>query len=618
MFGYSTKHQRSTLRLLIFLFGLLQIAWASNRPIRDDEQTSAMHNIFSPTSPALLDPPVHTPQHLHVNVKRQNGNEPIRNLTNGNAHNMNIEFGMAQYWSFSRREIENEPEYLTTLKNKDKGGSRNDLRKRQKKNNKELEQRTVYISFNTCTQPQPVNDTMGLSVAQLELYVSTNRRNIRPGPTVVNMDQEVILIDQGLGTLELNVTDEFYLGVYAPNVTDNAQRLAWRGSWNYELAVSTKSLVHNKEIERKLFLIDADYSSALLISSNLTEEVGVEVTETPYEMYAYNNAFRNIAKGIENSYCAVRQLSQAAGAAVKMSITKRGQGNFPKQQFHMMSLNSSSVYRVYMTKKGDPREGEAPGGGILYPPVTVYTKSDVNCQVVFDLNFCSEVAYAVPANPTIFGSQNELGSFYDNIAKDWYKNFTTSLQQIPCNATNDAKYSLAKSCDDCAHDYKTWLCAVTIPRCEDFARPGSYLQPRGIGTSFYNKSSGEYVDNEEASDFFINRTLEENVASYKSRNTLIDEVIKPGPYKEIKPCIDLCYSIVQSCPADFGFSCPKDGSFAMMNSYGQRSDNTDGSIKCSYLGAVINLNDANGLLASLSWWRLLALTVATVFLAGIV
>jgi calcium channel MID1 len=331
MAGHITHHGQSTLRILVLVFAFLQIAVASNRPIRDEQQRSAIHDIFSPTSPALLDPPIHSPPQLRTNIKRQTGNEPLRNLTNGNAHNMNIEFGMAQYWAFSRRELESEPEYLKALKDsKDETGKRSDLRKRQDENNSR--QKKVYISFNTCTQPQPVNDTLGLTVAQLELYVSTNRRNTRPGPKVVNMDQQVILIDEGLGTLELSVTDEFYLGVYAPNITDTDQSKAWKGDYNYELAVSTEGFVHNKIDKFNLFLIDTDHSSALLISGNLTEEADVEVVETPYEMFAYNQAFRAVSRGIESSYCAVRKYSQGAGAAVEMSITKRGQGNFPKQQ----------------------------------------------------------------------------------------------------------------------------------------------------------------------------------------------------------------------------------------------------------------------------------------------
>ncbi|KAG9818558.1 hypothetical protein KCU77_g17340, partial [Aureobasidium melanogenum] len=39
-------------------------------------------------------------------------------------------------------------------------------------------------------------------------------------------------------------------------------------------------------------------------------------------------------------------------------------------------------------------------------------------------------------------------------------------------------------------------------------------------------------------------------ATNSSRNpTIIVDTIAPGPYKEVLPCQDLCYSLVRSCPA---------------------------------------------------------------------
>lgn len=75
--------------------------------------------------------------------------------------------------------------------------------------------------------------------------------------------------------------------------------------------------------------------------------------------------------------------------------------------------------------------------------------------------------------------------------------------------------------------------------------------------------------------------------SDSSRNILIDMVVSPGPYKEIQPCIDLCWTLVQSCPSSFGFACPR-GKTAY-DSYGDRSP--DGDVTCSWLGAVYFLSD---------------------------
>lgn len=40
---------------------------------------------------------------------------------------------------------------------------------------------------------------------------------------------------------------------------------------------------------------------------------------------------------------------------------------------------------------------------------------------------------------------------------------------------------------------------------------------------------------------------------------MIDTAIKPGPYKELLPCSDICYNLVRSCPAALQFACPLEG-----------------------------------------------------------
>jgi calcium channel MID1 len=75
-----------------------------------------------------------------------------------------------------------------------------------------------------------------------------------------------------------------------------------------------------------------------------------------------------------------------------------------------------------------------------------------------------------------------------------------------------------------------------------------------------------------------------------SRNSLIDTEIRPGPYKEILPCTDLCNDLVRTCPSALGFKCPT-GKY-LNDSYGYRA--SDGDITCSYLGAAYYLNGAFG------------------------
>lgn len=168
-----------------------------------------------------------------------------------------------------------------------------------------------------------------------------------------------------------------------------------------------------------------------------------------------------------------------------------------------------------------------------------------------------------------------LAQLYDNYTSSMYQNFNYSLQQIPCDTASTAQYSLARNCTNCATDYKNWLCAVSIPRCDDFSSQEAYLQPRNVAANFINGSAPDSNSND------ANATLRERLYANSSRNPLIDEQIQPGPYKELLPCEDLCYSLVQSCPAKLGFACPLPG-LGLEVSYGKRSD----GLTCSYLGAI--------------------------------
>lgn len=81
----------------------------------------------------------------------------------------------------------------------------------------------------------------------------------------------------------------------------------------------------------------------------------------------------------------------------------------------------------------------------------------------------------------------------------------------------------------------------------------------------------------------------QSAAMNGSRNAAIDTVVQPGPYKEVLPCDDLCFGIVQSCPSAMGFSCPMSGQIGFNTSYGQRPNGSaeqSGQITCNFPGAA--------------------------------
>lgn len=166
-----------------------------------------------------------------------------------------------------------------------------------------------------------------------------------------------------------------------------------------------------------------------------------------------------------------------------------------------------------------------------------------------------------------------MAKIYDDYAKEMYSNFEKIMMQIPCETWTTSKYSLARDCDDCRDAYKRWLCTVAIPRCEDYSSPNKYSIVRNVGKPFPN---GTLVPDEERDKLMKYRRYNE------SRNSFIDEKIKPGPYKEIMPCEELCYEVVQSCPAAIGFQCPLPGMTAFDYSYARRVDSEE--VSCNYPG----------------------------------
>lgn len=170
-----------------------------------------------------------------------------------------------------------------------------------------------------------------------------------------------------------------------------------------------------------------------------------------------------------------------------------------------------------------------------------------------------------------------------------WDNFDKVMQQVPCETSSTAQYSLVRDCDDCRVAYKNWLCSVAVPRCEDFSTPDrNFLQMRNIGAPFLN---GTTVD-QSILDRWGN-----NSAFMSSRNPQIDEVIQPGPYKELLPCEDLCYELVQSCPASLGFSCPRPFSqYGFNTSYGRKLE--DNSLSCNYPGSAHFPSGASAISAS--------------------
>ena len=454
----------------------------------------------------------------------------------------------------------------------------------------------VYITLNTCLQPSA--NTSNAIPPQLEMYISLSELNQKPGPG----SGTSVTVDGGYALYEVDTDTDVYVGISASNST------AFSGIWNYNIAASIDAPFYNfldPEVQN-LYFVDSDDHAALLITNDTTQALPNSTVyqdwmsmTPPWGVFASNQDHRSTL-GVEKSFCGLVNNAQIIANVNNISnqnvaqMTNRGLGGQPKEQFYITGLNATSKYRVMLVMEGNSTAsgtGVVGGGGTVWAPIDFSTKSSNNCALMYNLSFCSEVAYAVPSNPNKYSPENglpDLAALYDSNAAQMYQYFNYSLQQIPCNTTSSAQYSLARNCDDCARAYKQWLCAVTIPRCADFNNPSAYLKPRNLGQPFINGSS----ISSDPSQFDVAQALLNAVASNSSRNPLIDNKIQPGPYKEVLPCQDLCYDLMQSCPASLGFTCPLVGK-GLEESYGKRVKASEGVISCSYLGAAYYLSESS-------------------------
>lgn len=474
----------------------------------------------------------------------------------------------------------------------------------------------VWVSANTCKQPLPGNNASSTGAPQLSLYVSTSAQNQKPGPGSTDnlvTNRTGIPFDGGYISFDVNATSDIYVGVSAPKLNEN-----WFGSWHFEVAASTHGSYHSyNRTNPFLFMVDTDSESTLFITYNLTDSNSPEAiakwnSSNPFNMYAFP-AGRSPVTGMENSYCALKQsFNSTNNITVETQITTKFGAGFPKSQFNVHNLSNAETYNGYLVVEGNQDTVDLPGvgrvraGGKVFQQFNWTTKAgksikssrnhfgviltalpDDSCQVLTDLDFCDSVAYAVPSSLEFKFDDDKLKALYDDQAKAYFKNFTNSLDQVACDAPSTAQYSLARNCTNCRDDYKKWLCSVLIPRCEDWTANDSWLIERNVNAEF---SDGTFpFANNMSAEF--NATVRDRFAHSKSRNPMIDENIKPGPYKEMLPCEDLCFDIVRSCPAQLSFSCPNMPARALQ--YGKRDPDGD-VLQCSFPGAVVKLNVQSG------------------------
>ncbi|KAF2274279.1 uncharacterized protein EI97DRAFT_502896 [Westerdykella ornata] len=550
--------------------------------------------------------------------------EGVEELKDGEKKNMESNPGVTKHFVLGRSELRRrasiirEDDFTDESAHPDNTTSGTDAARDKRQSGT-----TVYISINTCRQPIPDVPIMIDPPPQLRMYISTSTDNQQPGPNKdSSLATDPIDLQGGAATFSLQTDSDVYIGVFAPNLTKG-----WTGSYGYEVAASTERFYHSYNgTDPFLYMIDTDSESALFITHNITTkeddteaiEKWLRVSDIPFSMYMFPKASWG-ATGFERSFCGIKESFEANSSStvkVDRAMTDRYGGVLPKAQFHVQGLQKNETYVGFLVMDGnvstdglDLSNNLTVGrGGKVWKQFTWKTKADDSCQVIFNLPFCSTIAYAVPSSPQFRGNSTALALLYDSQAQSYYQNFTRSLAQIPCDTTATAQYSLARTCTDCAGDYKEWMCSVLMPRCEDWTATDPWLMPRNVNARFPNGDpapgpslfpnasdvrKGDEWEEDDKEDGEREYPKDARRAAYaKSRNPLIDEAIKPGPYKELLPCEDLCYDIVRSCPAQLGFACPVGP--AQKVQYGSRDRDGGRQLRCNFPGAVVDLNTVRG------------------------
>ncbi|KAF9732267.1 hypothetical protein PMIN03_008850 [Paraphaeosphaeria minitans] len=476
-------------------------------------------------------------------------------------------------------------------------------------------QSRLWISANTCRQPTPTVKLVTDPVPQLTLWVWTSTSSAPAVPSSSSRPVGNSTFNGGYANYTLATNENVYIAVTAPALTQG-----WAGSWSFEIAASTDQGYYHiyDNSTNFIYMVDTDSDSTLFITHNMTDfndtaKVDKWIDEhkddnMPFDIYAFPDDAWSPMMGLERSYCGLKtQFESSNDLSVTTSITTQfGQG-LPKGMFNVQGLKTSMKYTGFLVLNGTSNmtidNTTTNDGGRVFQSFQWQTKADDTCQVIFGLEECNTVAYAVPSSSAWKNNDTGLIAFYDGLATQYMSAFRTSLAQVACDTVGTAQYSLARNCSDCEVDYKSWLCSVLIPRCEDWTANATYLHPRNINTPFPNgtlpsvdglpffpSASFDGPDSDstpaENATTGYDASLRTRVAYNQSRVPAIDATLAPGPYKELLPCENLCFDIVRSCPAQLGFACPNPPMRAL--SYGRR-DTSGRELTCNYPGAVVDL-----------------------------
>jgi calcium channel MID1 len=135
-------------------------------------------------------------------------------------------------------------------------------------------------------------------------------------------------------------------------------------------------------------------------------------------------------------------------------------------------------------------------------------------------------------------------------------NFTTSLLTAPCGRD---LYSPLQTCADCQLAYRSWLCAISLPRCGEFA-----VLANGNGNGSANGSANGTLQGgqpqPQQGTLAVPSSppppaLQAQPSGTPWRNPALGNA--SADYAVLLPCVETCQATDRACPVFLGFKCPR-------------------------------------------------------------
>ncbi|KNE56934.1 hypothetical protein AMAG_02701 [Allomyces macrogynus ATCC 38327] len=219
---------------------------------------------------------------------------------------------------------------------------------------------------------------------------------------------------------------------------------------------------------------------------------------------------------------------------------------------------------------------------------TVSAARPAHCaQVPGPLSFCPSQAGKYVAFPAISGpGTNATLRAYalstDAYARAVHGNWTLALRAVDCRDDPVQRFSLFRTCADCATAYREWLCATLFPECVDpETDPPLVWDPNNPTVDAHNASkplvhvrAAEDASSMRATALGYLATANltamaakdevsgavpiGGIAELEAAHAVLakaDTKVPEFPFRP--PCIDVCYKVVTDCPATLGFACPR-------------------------------------------------------------